>query len=133
MTGSIVFFLVILVAPQSAPEASPASTKRSGAPVSTGSAPRPTAAPTTTSSDSGDPETTAPPSSTTPSPGANPPASDENDVTRYQFTGLDIEGELRTPALLQFLTRIAGEFETMGIPHRSFMPELRRTVSEDAL
>jgi hypothetical protein len=54
-------------------------------------------------------------------------------VTRYTFTGLDIEGELRTPALLQFLARIGGEFETVGIPHRSFMPELSHTVSEDAL
>jgi len=54
-------------------------------------------------------------------------------VTRYQFTGLDIEGELRTPALLQFLSRIGGEFETVGIPHRSFMPELAQTVTEDAL
>jgi hypothetical protein len=54
-------------------------------------------------------------------------------VTRYSFTGLDIEGELRTPALLQFLSRIGGEFETVGIPHRSFMPELSQTVTEDAL
>jgi hypothetical protein len=54
-------------------------------------------------------------------------------VTRYTFTGLDIDGELRTPALLQFLARIGGEFETVGIPHRSFMPELSFTVNEDAL
>jgi len=54
-------------------------------------------------------------------------------VTRYTFTGLDIDGELRTPALLQFLARIGGEFETVGIPHRSFMPELSFTVTEDAL
>ena len=46
---------------------------------------------------------------------------------------LDIEGELRTPALLQFLARIGGEFETVGIPHRSFMPELAQTITEDAL
>ncbi|GEM_PF-3980992 len=56
------------------------------------------------------------------------------EVTRYSFTGLGIDGELRTPALLQFLSRIGGEFETSGIPHRSFMPELQRTrFGEDYL
>jgi hypothetical protein len=60
-------------------------------------------------------------------------AEPSGEVTRYQFTGLDISGELRTPALLPFLARIGGEFETVGIPHRSFMPELAHTVTEDAL
>ncbi|RMH00185.1 MAG: hypothetical protein D6705_01010 [Deltaproteobacteria bacterium] len=59
--------------------------------------------------------------------------ADEGDVTKYRFTGLDIEGELRTPALLQFLAKIAGAFETLGIPHRSFMPELEATLEEDVL
>lgn len=66
-----------------------------------------------------------------PPAGADVPS--DGDVTRYTFTGLDIDGELRTPALLQFLARIGGEFETVGIPHRSFMPELSFTVTEDAL
>ncbi len=81
------------------------------------------------------------PASTSPSDAAPPPdaapaddaGASEKEVTRYQFTGLDIEGELRTPALLQFLARIAGEFETLGIPHRSFLPELAATVTEDVL
>lgn len=84
--------------------------------------------------------TTAPATGPAPSPGAAegpPPAGSDvpsdGDVTRYTFTGLDIDGELRTPALLQFLARIGGEFETVGIPHRSFMPELSFTVTEDAL
>lgn len=70
-----------------------------------------------------------------PSTGDASPTGDaaSGEVTRYTFTGLDIEGELRTPALLQFLSRIGGEFETVGIPHRSFMPELSHTVAEDAL
>ncbi len=76
------------------------------------------------------------------SPGADDPSDDDDggattqtsgDITRYSFTGLDIDGELRTPALLQFLARIGGEFETVGIPHRSFMPELSRTRYSDAL
>lgn len=68
-----------------------------------------------------------------PDPNGSEPAPSTDKVTRYSFTGLDIDGELRTPALLQFLARIAGEFETLGIPHRSFMPELRATVGDDAL
>lgn len=100
-------------------------------PAATSAKPTPSAAPAPTS-----------PAPTTPAPGPGagegpPPAGAEvpsdGDVTRYTFTGLDIDGELRTPALLQFLARIGGEFETVGIPHRSFMPELSFTVTEDAL
>ena len=72
------------------------------------------------------------PGASPPTAGAEPPSA-EGEVTRYTFTGLDIDGELRTPSLLQFLARIGGEFETVGIPHRSFMPELSFTVTEDAL
>ncbi len=84
--------------------------------------------------------TPAPGATPSPEPGPSGDAAagsvapeDPADVTKYQFTGLDIDGELRTPALLQFLARIGGEFETVGIPHRSFMPELQATVAEDAL
>lgn len=73
------------------------------------------------------PGTAAAPATTAPAAGT------PDEPTRYTFTGLDIEGELRTPALLQFLARIGGEFETSGIPHRSFIPELRATIAEDAL
>ena len=65
--------------------------------------------------------------------GEDTPDTAPKDVTRYRFTGLDIEGELRTPALLQFLAKIAGAFETLGLPHRSFMPELEATLDEDVL
>lgn len=82
----------------------------------------------------------APAGGESPAEGEAPPAdagdgsdADDGGVTYYQFSGLGIDGELRTPALLQFLSRIGGEFETVGIPHRSFMPELRQTVMEDAL
>lgn len=86
-----------------------------------------------------DPPSAAPQGSSNPGPsptqGEAPPKpeGESGKSTHYQFTGLDIDGELRTPALLQFLSRIGGEFETMGIPHRSFMPELQATTSEDAL
>lgn len=119
-----------------------ASARRNAAPAKPAAKPPAAAAATTT------PTTPAPakPPATTPTPtpgaapsGSPPPAagaeapSANEDVTRYTFTGLDIDGELRTPALLQFLARIGGEFETVGIPHRSFMPELSFTVNEDAL
>ena len=68
-----------------------------------------------------------------PPPTTSAADSESSEVTRYKFTGLDIDGELRTPALLQFLARIGGEFETIGIPHRSFMPELKMTAAHDAL
>lgn len=80
-------------------------------------------------------ETPAPKTNGTPTDEGPPAdvAEDSGEVTRYQFTGLDIDGELRTPALLQFLARIGGEFETVGVPHRSFMPELQATIWEDDL
>ena len=116
-----------------------ASARRNAAPV------KPTAKPPAAAPASTPPAPAKPPATTpTPTPGAAPsgspppaagaeaPSADQ-EVTRYTFTGLDIDGELRTPALLQFLARIGGEFETVGIPHRSFMPELSFTVNEDAL
>jgi hypothetical protein len=108
---------------------SPAAPK----PPSTGATPpaKPASAtPTTTSTGATTPTST---SDTTAPADTAADTGDDDDVTRYTFTGLDIDGELRTPALLQFLARIGGEFETVGIPHRSFMPELASTTSEDAL
>lgn len=111
--------------PASKPSAAPAAAK----PPTTGASPPAASGPatgkaTTTPTAASD---NAAPSTGTPDTGG------ADEVTRYTFTGLDIDGELRTPALLQFLARIGGEFETVGIPHRSFMPELASTTSEDAL
>lgn len=116
---------------------SEATAKRAVAPAKP--AAKPAAAPPATAAPAPAPATPAPTppataGNTPPQPGADAPApSRDDEVTRYTFTGLDIDGELRTPALLQFLARIGGEFETVGIPHRSFMPELSFTVTEDAL
>jgi hypothetical protein len=105
---------------------SPAAAK----PPSTGATPP--AKPPTTTNTAG--PTTPTPTSDITAPAATPAdTGGDDEVTRYTFTGLDIDGELRTPALLQFLARIGGEFETVGIPHRSFMPELASTTTEDAL
>lgn len=112
-TGSIAWALVALLAGPPAPSAAPPPT------------PTPTP-PSEGAKEAAEPGAVTPVEDTT----AAEPGSD---VTRYQFTGLDIDGDLRTPALLQFLARIGGEFEAAGVPHRSFMPELQATVLEDAL
>jgi len=55
------------------------------------------------------------------------------EVKTVEFTGLDIEGQLKTPQLLYFLTRLRAEFDRPRLPHRSFMPELQRTPGEKSL
>lgn len=115
--------------------AKPAASKPTAAPATTSP---PTSLQTSATTPPASPRTTPPTNgagsgSSTPPTGAESPTSEPAEVTRYQFSGLDIDGELRTPALLQFLSRIGGEFETVGIPHRSFMPELSQTVTKDAL
>jgi hypothetical protein len=46
------------------------------------------------------------------------------------FTGLSVEGKLRTPQLLYFLGRAKEELERASLENRSFMPELVRSVDE---
>jgi hypothetical protein len=48
----------------------------------------------------------------------------------YTFTGLDIDGKLKTPQLLYFLNRMRSEFDTTTPDKRSFMPELKRSTDE---
>jgi hypothetical protein len=48
----------------------------------------------------------------------------------YTFTGLDIDGKLKTPQLLYFLNRMKAEFDTTAPDKRSFMPELKRSTDE---
>jgi hypothetical protein len=57
----------------------------------------------------------------------------DTEVKTVEFTGLDIEGQLKTPQLLYFLTRLRAEFDRPRLPHRSFMPELSRTTGEKPL
>lgn len=57
----------------------------------------------------------------------------ETEVKTVEFTGLDIEGQLKTPQLLYFLTRLRAEFDRPRLPHRSFMPELSRSSGEKSL
>ncbi len=57
----------------------------------------------------------------------------DTEVKTLEFSGLDIDGELKTPQLLYFLTRLRAEFGRPRLPHRSFMPELSRSTAEKAL
>jgi hypothetical protein len=74
-----------------------------------------------------------------PPPSAAPhAAADDEDVRKeggtevktVEFTGLDIEGQLKTPQMLYFLNRLRAEFDRPRLPHRSFMPELSRSTRE---
>jgi hypothetical protein len=51
----------------------------------------------------------------------------DKSVKAVEFTGLDIEGQLKTPQMLFFLSRLRAEFDRPRLPHRSFMPELARS------
>ncbi|MFI5309093.1 MAG: hypothetical protein ACHQ53_17185 [Polyangiales bacterium] len=55
----------------------------------------------------------------------------DTQVKVMQFSGLDIEGQLKTPQMLYFLNRMRAEFGRPRLPHRSFMPELQRSTKED--
>jgi hypothetical protein len=48
----------------------------------------------------------------------------------YSFTGLDIDGKLKTPQLLYFLNRMKSEFDTTTPDKRSFIPELKRSTDD---
>ena len=51
----------------------------------------------------------------------------------FDFNGLDISGRLRTPQLLYFLERATEELERASLEHRSFVPEMARSVNEAPL
>lgn len=56
----------------------------------------------------------------------------DTQVKVMEFSGLDIEGQLKTPQMLYFLNRMRAEFGRPRLPHRSFMPELERSTKEKA-
>ena len=57
----------------------------------------------------------------------------ETSVKVMSFSGLDIEGRLKSPQLLYFVSRVHAEFDRPKLPHRSFMPELKRSGEQEPL
>jgi hypothetical protein len=55
----------------------------------------------------------------------------DKDVKVLEFSGLDIEGQLKTPQMLYFLRRLRAEFGRPKLPHRSFLPELDQSTKEE--
>lgn len=53
-------------------------------------------------------------------------------VKVFRFSGLDVEGRLKSPQLLYFLNRLRAEFDRPRLPHRSFIPELQRSAQGKA-
>jgi hypothetical protein len=57
----------------------------------------------------------------------------ETNVKVMSFSGLDIEGRLKSPQLMYFVGRVHAEFDKPTLPHRSFMPELEATTHRGSL
>ncbi|MDB4985212.1 MAG: hypothetical protein JWN04_390 [Myxococcaceae bacterium] len=57
----------------------------------------------------------------------------DTSVKMMEFTGLGIDGRLKSPQLVYFVQRVRAEFERPVLPHRSFMPELEATTGREPI
>jgi hypothetical protein len=55
----------------------------------------------------------------------------DTSVKVMEFSGLGIEGRLKSPQLVYFTQRVRAEFERPLLPHRSFMPELDDSTARE--
>jgi hypothetical protein len=76
--------------------------------------------------------TPAPAPAATPDPVAGAPRKPGKTKT-FDFTGIDISGQNRSPQLLYFLERANEELERASLEKRSFIPEMVRSIEEDKL
>src|SRR5579862_5919541 len=88
-----------------------------------GAAAPPAAAPAPT-------ETAAPAEKTDAKPGDK---KKEGKHQNFDFTGIDLNGRMRTPQLLYFLKRANEELERSSLEKRSFIPHMVRSVEETQL
>jgi hypothetical protein len=65
-----------------------------------------------------------------PSPG---PGKKSGKPKVFDFSGIDISGQNRSPQLLYFLERANEELERASLERRSFIPEMVRSIEEDRL
>src|SRR5262245_8108770 len=64
---------------------------------------------------------------------AGPKAKGGKKVKVFDFGAIGIEGTMKTPQLLYFLSRVREELDRASLEKRSFMPELVRSVDEGNL
>jgi|GEM_PF-2766653 len=55
------------------------------------------------------------------------------DAQVFDFTGLELGGQLRMPQLLYFLDRADEELQRASLEKRSFIPEMSRSLDEEGL
>jgi hypothetical protein len=51
----------------------------------------------------------------------------------FDFTGIDLAGQLHTPQLLYFLERASEELDRAFLERRTFIPNMVRSLDEEAL